>query len=193
MRIIAGAFRGRRLLGPRGDAIRPTIDRVREAIFNIIASRVPEARVLDLFAGTGAMGLEALSRGAAFSVFVDRSAEAARLIGKNVDLCGARDRTRIIQDLIPSALRRLEGRREAFDLIFLDPPYGEGYVEKTLALLEGVSAPDALVVAEHNIREESPENLKIWTKDRERRYGDTRISIYSREQPVDSTQRDENV
>ncbi len=180
MRVIAGAFRGRRLHAPKGPGIRPTIDRVREAVFNIIASEVPDAQVLDLFAGTGAMGIEALSRGAARCVFVDQSAEAVRLVRENLELCGVEDRALVIRDGVPSAIRGLAARGERFELIFIDPPYGRGHLEKTMDILDAVAAPGALAVAEHFIKDESPVGLKIWTKKTERRYGDTLISIYSK-------------
>ena len=130
MRIIAGAFRGRLLRAPKGNRIRPTIDRVRESIFNIIAAEVAGAKVLDLFAGTGAMGLEALSRGAQFCCFVDQGEEAVRLIRENVQLCAAQERSRIIQGPAASAIRRLGSENELFDLIFMDPPYGKGLHRK---------------------------------------------------------------
>ncbi|MFZ2447634.1 MAG: 16S rRNA (guanine(966)-N(2))-methyltransferase RsmD [Syntrophobacteraceae bacterium] len=179
MRIVAGAFRGRRLHAPKSDRIRPTSDRVREAVFSIIASEVPGAAVLDLFAGTGAMGLEALSRGAARCVFVDQGVEAVRLIRENIELCGARDSSEVVRDAVPSAIRRLAAKGGLFDLIFLDPPYGKGHVEKTLAILDAVCAPGAMAIAEHHVKDESPPELGMWTKQSERRYGDTLISIYS--------------
>ncbi|MGA2401531.1 MAG: 16S rRNA (guanine(966)-N(2))-methyltransferase RsmD [Syntrophobacteraceae bacterium] len=180
MRIIAGAFRGRRLHAPKGKRIRPTIDRVREAIFNIIAAEVAGAKVLDLFAGTGAMGLEALSRGAQFSFFVDQGEEAVRLIRENVQLCGVQDMSRIIQGSAASAIRRLGSENELFDLIFMDPPYGKGHIEKALEIIGEVARNDALVIAEHHAKDEPPQVSGIWRKDRERRYGDTLISVYSR-------------
>ncbi len=179
MRIIAGDFRGRRLNTPKGMNIRPTIDRVREAIFNIVRLEVPDARVLDLFAGTGAMGLEALSRGADRAVFVDQSLGAVRLIRENIELCNARDRSVIIQDAVPSAIRRLSAKGEIFSLIFLDPPYGKGLVERTLDILDVVAAPGAVVIAEHHVKDEPPPEVKNWLRSNERRYGDTVISIYS--------------
>jgi 16S rRNA (guanine(966)-N(2))-methyltransferase RsmD len=181
MRIIAGAFRGRRLHGPKGDKVRPTIDRVREAIFSMLAPEIPDSRVLDLFAGTGAMGLEALSRGAALSVFVDQSADSVRLIRENIELCGAESKSRVIREPALSAIRRLASQNELFDIIFLDPPYGKGFIQETLEILEKVAQTDAIVVAEHHVKDESPATLGPWIRDRERRYGDTLISIYSRE------------
>ncbi len=180
MRIIAGAFRGMRLHGPKGDKVRPTIDRVREAIFSMLTPEVQDARVLDLFAGTGAMGLEALSRGAAISVFVDQSADSVRLIRENIGLCRAELKSRVIREPVLSAIRRLASQNELFDIIFLDPPYGKGFVQETLEILEEVAQADAVVIAEHYLKDVLPETLGPWTKDRERRYGDTLISIYSR-------------
>ncbi|MGO9416013.1 MAG: 16S rRNA (guanine(966)-N(2))-methyltransferase RsmD [Syntrophobacteraceae bacterium] len=179
MRIIAGAFRGRRLHAPKGNRIRPTIDWVREAVFNMIATEVPGAKVLDLFAGTGAMGLEALSRGAHSCFFVDNSAEAVSLIRENVQLCAAQDRSRIIRGPAASAIRRLGSENELFDLIFMDPPYGKGYIEKTLEIVGAIARDDALVIAEHHIKDKPPLVPVFWRKDRERKYGDTLISVYS--------------
>jgi len=180
MRIISGAFRGRLLRAPKGNRIRPTIDKVRESIFNIIAAEVAGAKVLDLFAGTGAMGLEALSREAKFCCFVDQGEEAVRLIRENIQLCGAQDRSRIIQGSAASAIRRLGSENELFDLIFMDPPYGKGLIEKNLQIIGDVANDDALVIAEQHIKDEPPKVSGIWQKDRERRYGDTLISVYSK-------------
>lgn len=181
MRIIAGAFRRRRLQTPNSAGIRPTSDRVREAVFSMIAEHVPDARVLDLFAGTGALGLEALSRGARFCCFVDNGAEALRLVRANILLCSAQDRSRIIAGTVASALRRLESENEPFDLVFLDPPYGKGYVEETLHIIGPVAGAGALVIAERHVKDlHQPISDPAWQEDRERRYGDTLISIYSR-------------
>ena len=134
MRIVAGKFRGKALLSPADDSIRPTADRVREAVFNILASRMGPnldgKRVLDLFAGTGALGLEALSRGAANVVFVDIGAEARGLIRDHIEAFGAGGVTKLLRrdatDLGPG------GTIRPFELIFLDPPYGKGLGERAL-------------------------------------------------------------
>lgn len=181
MRIISGAFGGRRLHSPKSNRIRPTLDRVREAVFSMIAEHVPDARVLDLFAGTGAAGLEALSRGARFCCFVDSGEEALHLIRANILLCGAGESSRVLSGTVASALHRLEQEKEFFDLVFLDPPYGKGYVEKTLESIARIADAGALVIAERHIKEiPTPISDLIWQKDRERRYGDTLIEIYSR-------------
>lgn len=183
MRIVAGDFRGRKLHTPKDAQIRPTTDRVREAIFNIIASQVPRAAVLDLFAGTGALGLEALSRGASRAVFIDRSPEAVRLIQANIELCRAKDRAKVLKGPILPVIQRLAKQEEAFQLIFLDPPYGKGYIEETLLQLDKVAQDDALVVAEHHIKDVLAQHLGEWIRTQERRYGDTAISFFVKDIP----------
>jgi 16S rRNA (guanine966-N2)-methyltransferase len=134
MRIVGGEFRGRPLATPRTEAIRPTSDRTREAVFNMLAHRFPEkldgARVLDLFAGTGALGLEALSRGASYGVFIEESAEGRGLIRTNVEAFGLTGRTKIFRR-DATALGEA-GTIASFDLIFADPPYGKGLGERAL-------------------------------------------------------------
>lgn len=152
MRIIAGKFRGKQLLTPEDEAIRPTADRVRESIFDILSSRLGPnldgLRVLDLFAGTGALGLEALSRGASGAVLVDTGAEARGLIRDNIEALGVAGIAKLLRRdataLGPS------GTMGAFDLIFLDPPYGRGLGERALASARegGWIAPDAMIVLE---------------------------------------------
>ncbi|SMH40106.1 16S rRNA (guanine(966)-N(2))-methyltransferase RsmD [Mesorhizobium australicum] len=135
MRIVGGEFRGRPLATPRSSAIRPTTDRTREALFNVLAHRYADrlegVRVLDLFSGTGALGLEALSRGAAFCVFVEESAEGRGLVRENVEALGLQGRTKIFRrdatSLGPS------GTLGSFGLLFADPPYGKGLGERALA------------------------------------------------------------
>lgn len=152
MRIVGGEFRGRALATPSGMAIRPTTDRAREAMFNILAHAFPDAltgaRVIDLFAGTGALGLESLSRGAAFCLFVDQSAEARGLIRTNVEAFGLTGRTRIYRrdatDLGEA------GTLQPFDLLFADPPYGQGLASRALAAAAAGAwlKPGALCVVE---------------------------------------------
>ncbi len=152
MRIVGGRLSGRTLQGPRKDGIRPTADRLRESLFNILVHAygdpVAGARVLDLFAGTGALGLEALSRGAAFTLFVDDGAEARALIRNNVEALGAGGASKVyrrdVTKLGPVA------PLQPFSLVFLDPPYGKGLAEKALlSAREGNwLTPDALIVVE---------------------------------------------
>jgi 16S rRNA (guanine966-N2)-methyltransferase len=156
---------------------------VREAIFSILGPAVVGVRVLDLFAGTGALGLEALSRGASQVVFVDQSGHAAQLIRSNIELCGVQDRVRVVHAPVDQALRRLAARREMFDLVFMDPPYGEGSVSKTLAGLRDVVPNGAWVVAEHGVKDLSslPVVEPEWSRLQERKYGDTGVSVFVRE------------
>jgi 16S rRNA (guanine966-N2)-methyltransferase len=153
MRIVAGAFRGRNLVGPQHDGLRPTSDRVREAVFSILEHGAPDVsfagiRVLDLFAGTGALGLEALSRGAAFTLFVEESADARALIRRNVEALGLTGQTKIFRrdatSLGPA------GTMAPFALAFLDPPYGQSLAERALvaAAEGGWLTPDAICVVE---------------------------------------------
>jgi 16S rRNA (guanine966-N2)-methyltransferase len=152
MRIVGGRLRGRALTAPKSQAIRPTANRLRESLFNILAHGYGDpargARVLDLFAGTGALGLEALSRGAAFTLFVDDGAEARALLRGNVETLGLGGVTRIFRR--DAANLGPAHPVEPFSLIFLDPPYGKGLGEKALssALAGGWLLPDALVVVE---------------------------------------------
>ena len=155
MRIVGGRLRGRALAGPKSPAIRPTADRLRESLFNILAhgygDPVTGARVLDLFAGTGALGLEAMSRGAAFALFVDDGADARALIGANVEALGLGGTTRIFR----RDATRLGAAHpvEPFGLVFADPPYGQGLAQRALDAARdgGWLAPDALVVVEEAV------------------------------------------
>ena len=148
MRIISGQARGRKLATLEGDNTRPTLDRTREALFNILQTRVRGAKVLDLFAGSGALGLEALSRGAQSAVFCDVSRQACAVIQKNIEALRAQDRSRLLCCDAMDALARLAG--ESFDVVFLDPPYRKGLVDKALAGLVAADAlaPGCVIVAE---------------------------------------------
>ena len=154
MRIIGGSHKGRRLSTPRWDGLRPTSDRLRETLFDILGARVVGARVLDGCAGTGAVGLEALSRGAAHAVFVDRDPRAVALIRRNAAACGLAGRCTVRRGALPGAFRRLSPG--AFDLILLDPPYGAPDVGR---MLDGAAArlgPDGRLVMEHAHRLDLP-------------------------------------
>jgi 16S rRNA (guanine966-N2)-methyltransferase len=177
MRIVGGRLRGRPLKGPSSAAIRPSADRLRESLFNILVHAygdpVTGARVLDLFAGTGALGLEALSRGAAFALLVDEGAEARAIIRANVEALGLGGATRIFRR---DATRLGPAHPVApFGLVFLDPPYGAGLAEKALAAARagGWLLPDALVVVEEAAaRFAAPEGFSELER---RRYDDTEL------------------
>lgn len=182
MRITGGQAKGRLLSPPRGLHIRPSSDRVREAIFNLLGQDLEELKVLDLFAGTGALGLEALSRGAVSAVFVDRAQQSIKLIRKNLELCRYQDRAVVLKyDLSRGVPRDPSLRMGGFDLVFLDPPYQGGLVPSFLQeLLEkGLLSKRARVVAESSKFEAQPVSVGNLRMTKTRTYGDTRISIYS--------------
>jgi 16S rRNA (guanine(966)-N(2))-methyltransferase RsmD len=156
LRIIAGECKGRRLRTPSWDGLRPTSDKLRETLFNIVGPRLPDAAVLDLFAGTGAMGLESLSRGARLAVFVESDRRAAALIAENAVLCGVRDRCAIIRDTAARALMRpIAG--DPFELIIMDPPYGFEPLAAAIAAAAPHLAPGGRLVLEHARRRAVPD------------------------------------
>lgn len=180
MRVIGGEFRGRRLLSPRGDHTRPTSDRVRESLFNIVASRIAGARFLDAFAGTGAVGIEALSRGAGRAVFVESAGPAARVVAANLESLGLRDRSRLIDRPFVKVVDLLRREEAPFDLAFLDPPYAPGELLRTLRLLAapGFMAGGALVIAEHDVKLSMPEREGALLLRRSVKYGRTVLSLF---------------
>ncbi len=180
MRVIAGRCKGRRLSGPKGASVRPTSDKVREAVFDILPRPFPYSRVLDLFAGTGAMGIEALSRGAAEAVFVDSNASAVRVIKANLEACGLLDTSRVYRRDARDALRTLEKKGERFDAIFIDPPYDTSLVAGTLEEIDnlGLLNPGGVVVAESSKRAPVAPSLASMELADERKYGDTLVYFY---------------
>jgi 16S rRNA (guanine966-N2)-methyltransferase len=180
MRIIAGTARGRRLLTPRTRSIRPTADRVRESIFNVLGQALNGEEVLDLFAGTGALALEALSRGAAKAVLVDRDRESVRLCEANARMLGFGGRVHVLALSVDQALKRLERDGERFDLILADPPYAARVVPKIVGTL-GAGAllnPGGILCVEHDKRESAQSTAGRLGKVDERRFGDSVVSIY---------------
>jgi 16S rRNA (guanine(966)-N(2))-methyltransferase RsmD len=155
MRIIAGEWKGRRLAAPTWDGLRPTSDKLRETLFNIVMPRVVDAHVLDLFAGTGAVGLEALSRGAARAVLIDNDRRAVALIAANVALCAAGDRCAIIRDTAEHALQgQIDG--DPFDLVILDPPYDFASMAPVITSAVRHLAAGGLLIVEHAWRRPLP-------------------------------------
>ena len=183
MRVVGGSCKGRRLASFRGLDIRPTSDKVREAVFNILGER-GFGNVLDLFAGTGAMGIEALSRGAVEAVFVDSDAGAVSLIRKNLETCGLSGPARVYKREVRGILPAFSRRGESFDLIFIDPPYESSLTEETLRDIEkfGLLKPGGIAVAETSKRSplaaDTP-GLKLLDR---RRYGDTLVYFFAAEE-----------
>jgi 16S rRNA (guanine(966)-N(2))-methyltransferase RsmD len=184
VRVIAGTARGRRLHTPKGLSVRPTSDKVKEALFNILAGLLgplEDCAVLDIFAGTGNLGIEALSRGARRAVFVDSSRDSTSLISKNLALTGCTDRGRVFLKDFSSALKLLESAGEVFQLIFLDPPYQKGLIERCLDQL-GTSSlvdEDTVVVAEFSSRENIADCHGRLRRIDARVYGDTAVAIFT--------------
>lgn len=179
MRVVAGKWGGRTIRAPRGTTVRPTTDRVREAVFSILGSDVEGRVALDLFAGTGAMAIESLSRGAAGAVLVESSPVALEALRANLAALEAEGAVCLPLDY-REAVRRLSAKKRTFDLVFLDPPYGKGLVGRAAALLSraGILAPGAVVVAERASRDPGETLPAGWRERADRRYGDTRITLY---------------
>ena len=179
MRVITGKARGRRLREPKGMDIRPTTDMVKEAVFNILQFELEGARVLDLFAGTGQLGIECLSRGAAQAVFVERRPDAVQLIRENLRTTDLQDRARVVAG---EAMAFLDSR-EKFDLVFLDPPYQSGLLEEALDRLTrfDILNPHGIIVAEHPADRRLPMLPPPYRLRRTYRYGKIAVSLYRRE------------
>lgn len=179
MRVITGSAGGRRLLELEGLETRPTTDRVKEGVFSALQFDIEGRRVLDLFAGTGQMGIECLSRGAASAVFVDRRKDAFALVKKNLTLTNLQDRARVVHG---DSLEFLAGAKESFDLVFLDPPYASGSLERAMELITTID-----IVVEHGIMVcESPADRLLpevpapYEKGKEYRYGKIKFTLYRR-------------
>jgi 16S rRNA (guanine(966)-N(2))-methyltransferase RsmD len=182
VRVIGGRLRGRRLQAPRGGELRPTSDRVREALFDILAGRVPDSEFLDLYAGTGAVGIEALSRGAGRATFVEQRTGHLVVLRANLEACGLDRTARVLGMDVGRGLRRLAGEAVRFSVVFLDPPYG--VAGERIRALERLArspllAPEALVVVEGPARAE-PAGAVGMERTRVARYGDTALAFYRR-------------
>ena len=179
LRISGGTARGLPLVEPRGHRLRPTSGLVREALFNILGDRVEDARVLDLYAGTGALGIEALSRGATSAVFVDGEAAACEAILQSLSRAGFSSQGKVVRGRLPAALGHIEGE---FDLIFMDPPYNLEHTEETLAGAAAKPAPGGVVVYEHGSKYNPPERPAGLHAYERREYGDSALSFYAAEE-----------
>ncbi|MBF0412883.1 MAG: 16S rRNA (guanine(966)-N(2))-methyltransferase RsmD [Desulfamplus sp.] len=194
MRIISGTCRGRRLAALKGINIRPTSDKVRESIFNIIGQTLDGAEVLDLFAGTGAFGIECLSRGASGAVFVDIARDSCSVIRQNIELCGFTNQSVVFQydavklnsaENITLTQSNIKSKQtdilsKQFDLIFADPPYEMGFVAKILknkAILKSLGS-DSLMILEHTLKEKIPDDIEMLDIYDQRQYGKTLISFF---------------
>ncbi|MGE5585374.1 MAG: 16S rRNA (guanine(966)-N(2))-methyltransferase RsmD [Bacillota bacterium] len=180
MRVIAGKARGRRLAGAPGMRTRPATDLVKRSVFDILTPYVEGSRCLDLFAGTGALGIEALSRGAALAVFVECDARMVAVIRRNLEETALARQARVLHADVRWAVRVLAGRDELFDLVFVDPPYGHGLAPVALELVaeHRLVRQDGIIVARHERRQEMPDRGTNVELVRLERFGDTVVSFY---------------
>lgn len=188
MRVIAGSHKGRRLLGPKGQQIRPTSDRVKEALFSILGPRVHGTRVLDLYAGTGAIGIEALSRGAQAATFVETNPVSLRLLRSNLERCGLTGASDVQACPVETFLRRASRLGRAYDIVFADPPYDTRSGEVLLPSLAraGIITADSIVIVEHRTQRTIPLRTDPLIRVREYRYGDTTLSVFGLSPAPDS-------
>lgn len=180
MRVIAGTARGRPLKTVKGLAVRPTTDRVKESLFNVLQPLVADAAFLDLFAGSGAVGIEALSRGARRTVFVEQAGAHLKVLAENLSRTGLADRAELLRRDALQTVTLLARRGDRFDLIFLDPPYGQDLVPCTLQALAGAPlvSPGGIVVCEHHRKDPVPAAAGALVRFRELLFGETALSFY---------------
>ena len=178
MRIITGEYRGRRLETPYGNDVRPTGDKVRESVFNLLMYDIDGAVFCDLFAGTGAIGLEALSRGAEKAYFCDASRDSIRIIKTNIEKCRASARSRVFACDYLSALRRI---KEKVDIFYIDPPYNSGFYVPALEEIDSLDllSEKGIIVAEHRADESLPDLSGRLKAFKEKKYGHTKLTLYS--------------
>jgi 16S rRNA (guanine(966)-N(2))-methyltransferase RsmD len=179
LRVISGKCKGKKLFALKGLSLRPTSDRVKEAVFDILQKFPPGKNVLDLFAGTGALGIEALSRGAQRAVFVEGSVRSGAVLRRNIEACRLSGQAEVISKEVQAGLKALEEREDSFDLIFLDPPYGKGLAYRALGNLSQsrILSVNALIVAEHSPDEDLSSISSLERIDR-RKYGGTEVSFF---------------
>lgn len=178
MRVITGSARGRRLETLAGDDVtRPTAESVKEALFSMIQFEVEGKRVLDLFAGSGQLGIEALSRGAEFCTFVENNKKAESIIKNNIEHCGFA----AVSQVVMSDAAAFSSRKNNFDIAFLDPPYHKGLIEKCMPLLVNSMAENSIVICETSKEEKLLHSFGSFSVDKERIYGKTKITIYRKD------------
>ena len=177
MRVITGKARGIVLKTPTGMATRPTADRVKEALFSIIQFDIPTAKVLDLFGGTGQLGIEALSRDARSAVFVDEREDACRLIRENLKRTKLEQYAKVIRSDYMSYLRNCEDK---FDIVLLDPPYAEVFLENSLKMITEIDIleTDGIIVTERPVGKELPWDFSGFSRSKDYKYGNTLLTIY---------------
>lgn len=179
VRVISGSARGLKLNTPGDDRVRPTTDRVKESMFNIVQDWVYDSQVLDLFAGSGALGIEALSRGASQAVFCDNSLDSIKIIKSNIEKARVVDRSQIVSGDFKRCLKDMEAKNQSFDMIFVDPPYYKGLFEEVLDTIRSckILKKDGIVIVEHDAKRPigQVEGLEVY---KEKKYGITMLTFY---------------
>lgn len=186
MRVVAGSARGLKLNTPMDDRVRPTTDRVKESMFNIINVMVYDSKVLDLFSGSGALGIESLSRGAREAYFCDKSRDSIRVLKSNIEKTKFEDKSKVIMGDFKETLRKLYMDKEKFDLIFVDPPYFEGLFEQVLELIDQYQLleEDGRIIVEHDAKV-AIEEVGHLEKIKEKKYGNTKLTFFGTEEEDD--------
>lgn len=182
MRVITGIAKGRRLETLSGEDVRPTTDKIKEAVFSIIQFRIQGRRFLDLFAGSGQMGIEALSRGAAEAVFIDNRKQAVEIVRKNLNTTRLADNAKVLNT---DSIGFLSMKSEEFDIAFLDPPYSKGILQKALKLLPQIMKKSGIILCENPVDEQIPEKLGDFVLDRQYRYGKIKITTYKHKEFIE--------
>lgn len=184
MRVISGKVRGLKLDTPKNLDVRPTTDRVKESLFNIINPYIRESNILDLFAGTGSLGIECLSRGAKNCIFVDKSKESIGIVKSNIKKARVENESTILNIDFKDAVKRLSVQKQKFDVIFMDPPYYENMFIDCLKSIDELNLlkEDGLVVVEHDTNDVFDDNIGRLYKSREKKYGNTTITFYKLEE-----------
>ncbi len=180
LRVISGSAKGHGLKTIKGDATRPTSDKVKGALYNIIAAYVHGSAVLDMFAGTGSLGIEALSRGAASAVFFDRSLQCCKIIKENLEHTRLTDKALVYNVDFAAGINKMFKDGHKFDIIIMDPPYNKNFIQEALKLLANndIIVDDGIIIAEHSVMDELPDNCGRLKVIDTRKYGDTMITIY---------------
>jgi len=181
LRVITGIYRGRKLESIEGMDVRPTSDKVKESLFNILGVDVIDSDFLDLFGGTGSIGIEALSRGARHVVFIDNSIKSIKVLRRNLENLRIKEQAEVYNADYQTAINKLYGNRRKFDIIFIDPPYRRGIAQDALNQinLQPILSENGIIIVEHDDRDDMPENVGVLVKYRDKRYGNTRLSFYT--------------
>lgn len=184
LRVISGKARGLKLNAPKNDDVRPTTDRVKESLFNIINPYIMDSEILDLFAGTGSLGIECLSRGANKCVFIDNSKESINIVKSNIKKARVENESIVMNLDFKSAIKSLALKNQRFDVIFMDPPYYKNMFNDALSEIDNnnILKEDGIIIVEHDTKDKFPDDIGRLYKSREKKYGNTTITFYKMEE-----------